>query len=473
MIPFAIKVLWFVLSITGMITCWVVLVRFGMAVKWMTGPLVYCVAATLLNGAFLLGMIWRMDPFAMPPAFCHAQIYIISLGSFLLTGCCAVCSVVTTRIVTEYSKGRTQMPSEFCRWRHIYLLPLIIFPCVASAVQITLSVRYDAIKPSDDLHCDATSPISFRFLGYAGVPHLLTIPCLYYSLISIIRFVRTKRHIIRSLPDGTTTTTVFPTNYRTSMTDGFHDNRPVDGRSLSGTAPAPAAVSRVARMTVVKSEDRRGPTTPLTRLPFLPTAAPLTEPHAMETMRILGGNDLKEDDDHGSSVASPCKVSDSEETETPLSTGHTLSPRHSSDPSSDYHQHSNSIHEEDRNTSASSIVTTSSLSWARPNALDVGHDHIEIQSPQYCRTMNEEYWGPRRAPSSHAHGRLWPSPTVDDRTCVGEDREDGEGLDAYSRPQRKTRFDVMGSKFLLPHLELSFLDVDCVRRSCPVTSQTA
>lgn len=76
MIPFAIKVLWFVLSITGerflsiwdlegvlvanarflgMITCWVVLVRFGMAVKWMTGPLVYCVAATLLNGAFLLG----------------------------------------------------------------------------------------------------------------------------------------------------------------------------------------------------------------------------------------------------------------------------------------------------------------------------------------------------------------------------------------------------------------------------------
>lgn len=126
----------------------------------------------LLNGGgghelndFGKGMIWRMDPFAMPPAFCHgestllpvmhavqplvvrthanpiissspAQIYIISLGSFLLTGCCAVCSVVTTRIVTEYSKGRTQMPSEYVMFRHFAFARTVISPSSRHVSQI-------------------------------------------------------------------------------------------------------------------------------------------------------------------------------------------------------------------------------------------------------------------------------------------------------------------------------------------------
>jgi hypothetical protein len=43
-------------------------------------------------------------------------------------------------------------------WRRFYIFPVIIFPFGASAVQIAMVLKYDATKPSNDFHCDASHP---------------------------------------------------------------------------------------------------------------------------------------------------------------------------------------------------------------------------------------------------------------------------------------------------------------------------
>ena len=77
MLPFALKVVWFVLSFTGMprcyphpksiidalthlkglLSCWLVLGAFGRSVGASWGPFVYCVGCTILQGIFCLGEI--------------------------------------------------------------------------------------------------------------------------------------------------------------------------------------------------------------------------------------------------------------------------------------------------------------------------------------------------------------------------------------------------------------------------------
>ena len=49
-------------------------------------------------------------------------------------------------------------PSTVLAWRRLYLIPVVIFPVLASIVQISVVVKLDAIQPNDDLHCDANDP---------------------------------------------------------------------------------------------------------------------------------------------------------------------------------------------------------------------------------------------------------------------------------------------------------------------------
>jgi hypothetical protein len=48
--------------------------------------------------------------------------------------------------------------SPLC-WRKYYLLPMGVFPLLASAAQITIVFKFDAVNPTDDFHCDASNPI--------------------------------------------------------------------------------------------------------------------------------------------------------------------------------------------------------------------------------------------------------------------------------------------------------------------------
>lgn len=87
----SIKLNWFIRRVTlGLIACWTTLMAFSRAVGAYWALLMYCIACTMMQGIFCLGeqrryhkryldyfncgthkgLIWRMDPYAMPRSFC-------------------------------------------------------------------------------------------------------------------------------------------------------------------------------------------------------------------------------------------------------------------------------------------------------------------------------------------------------------------------------------------------------------------
>ncbi|KAF9457556.1 hypothetical protein BDZ94DRAFT_1202533 [Collybia nuda] len=197
MLPFGFKIAWFCLSLTGLLSCWVTLFSFGRIVGayW---PLVYCIGCTLLQGAFCLGIIYRMQPSNMPNSFCIAQSVIIGFGTFLMTGVAAAFSIATTLAVLKPKTWGDNGKAALI-WRPVYFVPVVAFPIFASAVQIGVTVKYHrTFSASDDMHCDYVNPMWIRFLSYAGTPFFLSIPCLYLSIKSIIRVYKTNKHLKRS-----------------------------------------------------------------------------------------------------------------------------------------------------------------------------------------------------------------------------------------------------------------------------------
>jgi len=204
MISFGVKILWFVLSLTGLISSWVVLIPFGRAVGAMWGPLNFCIGNTLLQGIFCLGMIWKMNPFLMPRDFCIAQTIIIGSATFLLTGVTGAFSMATSLTVL---KPRSWDDHTTLRWRQVFWIPVLVFPLVATLVHVIAVVKLDSVKPTDDLHCDSSDPLWVRFLGYAGLPFLVTVPCAFLSFKSLITIYKTNQHIKRACKSTSLDTT--------------------------------------------------------------------------------------------------------------------------------------------------------------------------------------------------------------------------------------------------------------------------
>ncbi|KAG2120471.1 uncharacterized protein F5147DRAFT_562678 [Suillus discolor] len=121
-----------------------------------------------------------MNPYDMPPAFCKAQTFIIYYSALSVTGVCAAFTMATTRAVV-WPSSVIMTASSTLVWRNQYLLPIVVFPLGALGVAIPVLLSLHAIQPTDDLHCDATHPIWGRFLGYAGISMILTIPCFFLS----------------------------------------------------------------------------------------------------------------------------------------------------------------------------------------------------------------------------------------------------------------------------------------------------
>lgn len=186
MLPFALKAAWFALSFSGIFACWIVLTVFARAIGSYWGPMLYCVFATMLQGIFCLGMIYNMNPFDMPPAFCKAQTFIIYYSAHSVTGVCAAFTMATTSAVV-WPSSVIMTASSTLAWRNQYLLPIVAFPLGAIGVAVPVLLSLHAIQPTDDLHCDSSHPIWGRFLGYAGVSMILTIPCFFLSAIAAHR----------------------------------------------------------------------------------------------------------------------------------------------------------------------------------------------------------------------------------------------------------------------------------------------
>ncbi|KAJ7207121.1 hypothetical protein GGX14DRAFT_636349 [Mycena pura] len=198
MLPFALKLVWCVLCTSGTIGSWMTVMALGSSLGSMWASLSFCIGLTVWEGMFCLGMIWRMDPLRMPRAFCVAQTVLMEISIYVLGGLTTSFCIATSLHILKPKKWG-DVAASF-RWRSIYIIPAVVYPVVASAVQLTLVFKFDAIHPTNDMHCDATGPLWVRLVGHT-IPLVLVIPSVYLSLISMRRVVRTLRHVERARCD--------------------------------------------------------------------------------------------------------------------------------------------------------------------------------------------------------------------------------------------------------------------------------
>ncbi|KAJ7763403.1 hypothetical protein B0H16DRAFT_493071 [Mycena metata] len=273
MLSFGLKLVWFSLSLSGLIGCWAVLLPLARAIQSYWAPIAYAIGITALEGIFCLGLVWRMNPPNIPRAFCLAQVLISGLATFFVVGVLAALTTATTIYVAKPKQWGGQNDPFILPWRFYYLLPVMLFPLLASIVQITFVLFFDAFEPVDGLNCVAR-PLWIQLLGYAGTPYLVTIPCLWLTVVSTIRVTRTHGHIRRArrsvnIENLDSFTVIQQRKSRLSLKTG---TTPPTPRAI--TSPSPTQ-SGVARMT---SESHRQPVNAVLReeriksfhLPFLP-----------------------------------------------------------------------------------------------------------------------------------------------------------------------------------------------------------
>ncbi|KAF4581678.1 hypothetical protein EYR40_002689 [Pleurotus pulmonarius] len=127
-----------------------------------------------------------------------AQTFISAFASFVLAGAVASSTLATLQFVS-HPKTWVEGERHVLVWRKRYAVPLIIFPVVALGTLIGVTLRLDAVHPSNNsMTCEATNPVWVRFLGYAGAPLLLCLPSFGATVYCMVRVYKTHQHIRRS-----------------------------------------------------------------------------------------------------------------------------------------------------------------------------------------------------------------------------------------------------------------------------------
>ncbi|KAI0711275.1 hypothetical protein C8Q76DRAFT_769218 [Earliella scabrosa] len=190
MLAFGFKVAWFSLSLSGFLSSVVALPAFAQALDGYLIPVLYCLANFVLQGLFCLGMVWRMDPFEMPRAFCIAQPSLLGVSWTLMTALTSSLTLATSVAILRPAGGVPATPAFIrsqLRWKPSRLL-IAFVPMAALAAYLVLVLRFDAIQPTDGMNCDATNPVWVRLLSYAGVPLLLALPSLFLTCTAAYQF---------------------------------------------------------------------------------------------------------------------------------------------------------------------------------------------------------------------------------------------------------------------------------------------
>ncbi|KAJ7136796.1 hypothetical protein C8R44DRAFT_767901 [Mycena epipterygia] len=182
MLPFALKIVWFVLCLAGTITTWVVQIALGTLWGHRKSPWVFLINLTVYQGMFLLGMIWQMDPFRMPRAFCIAQAILIQCSMYGIVAS-FLAFFVAANFHIQKPKGWGNIERTF-NWRPIYILPVAVYPL-----------------PTDDFQCDASHPMWVRLVGHLSPIVILVLPTVLLSVASMRTVARTLVHIERARPD--------------------------------------------------------------------------------------------------------------------------------------------------------------------------------------------------------------------------------------------------------------------------------
>ncbi|KAI0065274.1 hypothetical protein BV25DRAFT_1774186, partial [Artomyces pyxidatus] len=188
---FALKTVWFVLAVLGIPATWIVLLPFSSVIGVRWAPMLYCISITVLEGIFSLGMIWKMDPYRMPHAFCVTQAVLIALAAHVLTGLLACFTWATFMAVFKpHSIHTTATYVRSLAWRNVYIIFVGLLPALASTAHLVIVLKLDAVQPTDDMHCDASYPLWPRVLSYAGAPLLISVPCFVVSIFTAVRVVK-------------------------------------------------------------------------------------------------------------------------------------------------------------------------------------------------------------------------------------------------------------------------------------------
>ncbi|KAF8190631.1 hypothetical protein K438DRAFT_1831390 [Mycena galopus ATCC 62051] len=283
MLPFGLKLVWFALSLSGLIGCWAVLLPLAWAIQSYWGPIAYAVGITVLEGVFCLGLVWRMNPANIPRGFCLAQVLFTGLATFILIGVLAAITTATTIYIAKPKQwGMQEETAKILPWKFHYLLPMVLFPLLASAVQVTFVVFFDTFEPFDGLNC-VSHPLWLRFIGYAGPPFLITLPCLWLSSLSLVRVIRTHNHIRRARRSvhilNLDHFTALPQR-RSKQSMKTHSTPPTP-RAITAPSPSASLKMRMAN----DPEPRRQPVSPVLRersyhLPFLPPSPDYLTAHS-------------------------------------------------------------------------------------------------------------------------------------------------------------------------------------------------
>ncbi|GBE87334.1 predicted protein [Sparassis crispa] len=228
MLPYALKIAWFTLSLAGLLASLLSIPAVRKVVDCCWIPLTYTVMNIVLQGVFCLGLIWRMNPLLMPRAFCITQATLMTTAWFILTAMCACVTLATSIVIyRSYNATRIVTVAEIqgvIKWRPVFLSIMVGYPAVALLAYIVVALKLSAIQPKDDMHCDTTSPVWVRVLSYAGVPLLFAVPSFLFSCTSVflLSWNRLEHHsqVTMPIPDNLT---LLPTRrasvlkYRQSM----------------------------------------------------------------------------------------------------------------------------------------------------------------------------------------------------------------------------------------------------------------
>ncbi|KAK7019030.1 phosphatases II [Favolaschia claudopus] len=235
MLPFGLKVAWFVLTIVGTVFSVLSVMALGRLVGNHWTGLGYSFGMVLYQGMFCLGMIWKMDPYRMPRAFCLAQTILMSLGYYIIWGFLMVfCFAVCVHILKPKEWGDL---SKCFHWRLVYYLPALGFPVAAIAVRVVLILKYDAVHPFDGFNCDASHPIWVRLGGYAFPSIVVLVPTTFMSLLSARHMHETLNHIKRAMQDDNE----LPRQMRMERRSGHHSLKHCGPVILEGDDAAASA----------------------------------------------------------------------------------------------------------------------------------------------------------------------------------------------------------------------------------------
>ncbi|OBZ78149.1 hypothetical protein A0H81_02369 [Grifola frondosa] len=229
MLSFGLKIAWFTLSLTGLLSNLVALPAFVESLDSCWIPIVYTVANTVLQGVFCLGIIWKMNPFSMPRTFCIVQPILLALSWSVLTGLCS-CMTFATSLAMLRPLGIGTAYAAYVRSRlrwHPYLLFIVAgYPLAALAAFVVILIKFNAAQPSDGMQCDVQDPAWIRLLSYSGIPLIFAIPCLLLSCAAALQFYRQKplhRHcLVPTLDDNLTT---FPLRRQSKSNNKYHSWR--------------------------------------------------------------------------------------------------------------------------------------------------------------------------------------------------------------------------------------------------------